>query len=174
MFVRLLQETLSDLRHATRMLWKRPGFSLIAALTIALGIGANTAIFSVINATLLRPLPYPHSEQLLMVWGTNPGGFGWRGKTGFSAPGFLDYQKQNQTFERMATFNSTDFTLVGNDNSERVRAGLAGDGFFDLLKVQPIIGRNIATQDCQTGNDHVVVLGHNLWQTRFGSDTTIV
>src|SRR6185436_14248787 len=98
--VRLLEESLQDLRFATRMLWKHRGFSLIAALTMALGIGVNTAIFSIVNATLLRPLPYPQSERLLMVWGTNPGGFGWRGKTGFSAPTFIDYQKQNQTFER--------------------------------------------------------------------------
>ncbi|HEV8366763.1 MAG TPA: ABC transporter permease [Pyrinomonadaceae bacterium] len=171
---RLLEESLQDLRYATRMLWKRPGFSLIASLTIALGIGANTAIFSVVNATLLRPLRYPQPEQLLMVWGTNPGGFGWRGKTGFSAPSFLDYQKQNQTFERMATFNSTDFTLVGNDNSQRVRAGIAGDGFFDVLKVQPILGRTVTAEDCQTGHDHVVVLSYVLWQQRFGSDTNIV
>jgi putative ABC transport system permease protein len=174
MFVRLLEESLQDLRYATRMLWKRPGFSLIAALTIALGIGANTAIFSVVNATLLRPLRYPQPEQLLMVWGTNPGGFGWRGKSGFSAPSFLDYQTQNQTFERMATFNSTDFTLVGNDNSERVRAGIAGDGFFDVLKVQPILGRTVTAEDCQTGHDHVVVLSYGLWQQHFGSDTNIV
>lgn len=174
MFVRPLEEFFQDLRYATRMVWKRPGFSLIAALTIALGIGANSAIFSVVNATLLRALPYPQPEQLLMVWGTNPGGFGWRGKTGFSAPSFLDYQKQHQTFERMATFNSTDFTLVGNDNSERVRAGIAGDGFFDVLKVQPILGRTVTAEDCQTGHDHVVVLSYGLWQQHFGSDANIV
>jgi putative ABC transport system permease protein len=172
--VRLLEEFLQDLRHATRILWKRPGFSLICALTIALGIGANTAIFSVLNATLLRPLPYQQSEQLLMVWGTNPGGFGWRGKTGFSAPSFFDYQNQNHTFERMATFTSTDFTLVGNESAERIRAGVAGDGFFDVLKVQPILGRVVTTEDCRTGQGHVVVLSYRLWQQRFGSDRNIV
>src|SRR5262245_34724236 len=158
----LLAECLQDLRYAIRMLWKRPGFTLIATLTIALGIGASTAIFSAVNATLLRPLPYQDSDHLLMVWGTNPGGFGWRGKSGFSAPSFLDYQKQNQTFERMAVFNSTDFTLVGNESSERIRAGMAGDGFFAVLRVQPIIGRNIAPEDCQAGHDHVVVLSYGL------------
>ncbi|HKE57715.1 MAG TPA: ABC transporter permease [Pyrinomonadaceae bacterium] len=170
----LLAECLQDLRYAIRMLWKRPGFTLIATLTIALGIGASTAIFSAVNATLLRPLPYQDSDHLLMVWGTNPGGFGWRGKSGFSAPSFLDYQKQNQTFERMAVFNSTDFTLVGNESSERIRAGMAGDGFFAVLRVQPIIGRNIAPEDCQAGHDHVVVLSYGLWQQHFGSDANIV
>ena len=172
--VRLFEECLQDLRCARRMLLKRPGFSFIAVLMIALGIGANTAIFSVVNATLLRPLPYQDAEQLLMVWGTNPGGFGWRGKTGFSAPSFLDYQKQNQTFERMAAFNSTDFTLLADDSSERVRAGIAGVGFFDVLKVQPILGRTFTAEDCQSGHDHVVVLSYGLWQHRFGSDANIV
>jgi putative ABC transport system permease protein len=174
MFVRPLEECLQDLRYATRTLWKRPGFSFIAALTIALGIGANTAIFSVVNATLLRSLPYQHSEQLLMVWGTNPGGFGWRGKSGFSASTFLDYQKQNQTFERMAAFNSTDFTLLANDSSQRVRAGIAGEGFFDVLKVQPILGRTFTVQDYQTGDDHVVMLSYGLWQQSYGADANIV
>src|SRR5262245_31898850 len=171
---RLEDEMFQDLRYGIRMLLNAPGFTLMAILTLSLGIGANTAIFSVVNATLLRPLPYQNPDQLVMVWGTNPGGFGWRGKTGFSAPSFIDYQAQNQSFERMETFNSTDFTLVGNDKSDRIRAGIASDGFFEVLKVQPILGRNIAQEDCQTGKDHVVVLSYGLWQQRFGSDANIV
>ena len=163
-----------DLRYGARMLLKHPGFTLIAILTLALGIGANTAIFSVINATLLRPLPYKNPDQIVMVWGTNPGGFGWRGKTGFSAPSFLDYQQQNQVFERMATFNDIDFTLVGTDNSERIHSGMVTAEFFDVLAVQPILGRTFVPEDSQTGRDHVVVLSYSLWQRRFGSDQHII
>jgi putative ABC transport system permease protein len=172
--VRILEEFLQDLRYSTRMLLKRPGFTLVAILTLGLGIGANTAIFSVVNATLLRPLPYKNPDRIVMVWGTNPGGFGWRGKTGFSAPGFLDYQQQNQVFERMATFNATDFTLVGSDNSERIRGGMVTAEFFDVLAVQPMLGRTFVPEDSQTGRNHVVVLSHGLWQRLFGSNQRII
>jgi len=172
--VRILEEFLQDLRFSARMLLKRPAFTLIAILTLALGIGANTAIFSVLNTTLLRPLPYKNPDQIVMAWGTNPGGFGWRGKTGFSAPSFLDYQQQNQVFERMATFNPTDFTLVGTDNSERIHGGMVTAEFFNVLAVQPILGRTFVSEDAQTGRDHVVVLNYSLWQRRFGSDRKII
>jgi putative ABC transport system permease protein len=172
--VRILEESLQDLRYSTRMLLKHRGFTLIAILTLALGIGANTAIFSVINATLLRPLPYKNPDQIVMVWGTNPGGFGWRGKTGFSAPSFLDYQQQNQVFERMATFNGVDFTLRGEDNSERIHSGMVTAEFFGLLAVQPILGRTFVAEDGQPGRDHVVVLSYGLWQRRFGSNQRII
>ena len=171
---RLIEELWQDIRYGARNLRKHRGFTLIAILTLALGIGANTAIFSVVNATLLRPLPYQNPDQIVMVWGTNPGGFGWRGKTGFSAPSFLDYQQQNQVFERMATFNGIDFTLVGTDNSERIHSGMVTAEFFDVLAVQPILGRTFVPEDSQTGRDHVVVLSYSLWQRRFGSDQHIV
>lgn len=172
--VRILEEFLQDLRYSARMLLKRPGFTLTAILTLALGIGANTAIFSVINATLLRALPYKNPDQIVMVWGTNPGGFGWRGKTGFSAPSFLDYQQQNHVFERMATFNGSDLTLVGTDNSERIRSGMVTAEFFNVLAIQPILGRTFVPEDSQTGRDHVVVLSYGLWQRRFGSNQRII
>jgi putative ABC transport system permease protein len=172
--INLVADLWQDLRLAARMLRKQPGFTLVAVLTLALGIGANTAIFSVINATLLRPLPYKNPDQIVMVWGTNPGGFGWRGKTGFSAPSFLDYQQQNQVFERMATFNAVDFTLVGGDDSERIRSGMVTAEFFDLLAVQPILGRTFVGEDTQPGRDHVVVLSYRLWEQRFGSNQRII
>src|SRR5437762_3742334 len=168
--VRLLEEFLRDLRYSARMLLKRPGFSLIAILTLALGIGANTAIFTVINATLLRPLSYKNPDQLVMVWGTNPGGFGWRGKSGFSAPSFLDYQQQTQVFERMATFNGIDLMLTGTDNAERIHGGAVTTEFFNLLAVQQILGRTFVAYDAQPGRNHQVVLTYGLWQRRFCSD----
>jgi putative ABC transport system permease protein len=165
---------LNDLRFAIRQLRKNPGFTAVAVLTLALGIGANTAIFSVMNATLLRQLSYKDPDRIVMLWGTNPGGFGWRGKTGFSAPSFLDYQQQNQVFERMATFNSVDFTLIGADSPEPVLGGMVAAEFFDVLAVQPIFGRLFLEEDTQTGRDHVAVLSYNLWQRRFGSDPHII
>src|SRR5262249_30497935 len=111
--LRFIETLMQDLRYGARMLMKNSGFTLVAVSTLALGIGANTAIFSVVNATLLRPLPYKDPDRIVMVWGTNPGGYGWRGKTGFSAPSFLDYQQRNQVFERMAAFLQDNFTLTG-------------------------------------------------------------
>jgi putative ABC transport system permease protein len=172
--VRVLEELLQDLRYSARVLLKHRSFTAIAVVTLALGIGANTAIFSVMNATLLRPLPYHNSDQIVMVWGTNPAGFGWRGKTGFSAPSFLDYQQQNQVFERMATFNGVDFTLAGADNAERLRSGMVTSEFFDLLAVQPVLGRKFLADEFQAGRNHVTVLSHGLWQRRYGSDRNIV
>jgi putative ABC transport system permease protein len=171
---RLEDEMFQDLRFGIRMLLKHKGYTAVAVLTLALGIGANTAIFSVVNATLLRPLPYKNPDQIVMVWGTNPGGFGWRGKSGFSAPSFLDYQQQNQVFERMATFNGVGFTLTGADNPEPIHGGMVTAEFFDVLAVQPILGRTFLPEEAQTGQDHVAVLNYNLWQRRFGSDPNII
>jgi predicted permease len=170
----LLETIWQDLCYGARMLLKQPGFTSVAVLTLALGIGANTAIFSVVNATLLRSLPYKNPDQIVMAWGTNPGGFGWRGKTGFSAPGFLDYQQQNQVFERMATFNGADFTLTDDDDPENIRGGLVTAEFFDVLAVQPILGRAFLPEDAQTGRNHVTMLTYNFWQRRFGSDPKLI
>jgi putative ABC transport system permease protein len=164
-----------DLRYGFRMLWKSPGFTFVALLTIALGIGANTAIFSVVNATLLLPLPYQDPNQIVLVWGTNPHGFGWHGKTGFSVANFLDYKEQNKVFEEMSAFLGTSgFTLTGTDHAEHIKGGSVTSDFFKVLKVQPILGRSLSPEDEQPGRDHVVLLSHGLWQRRFGSDQKIV
>jgi len=166
---------LQDIRYGFRMLWKSPGFTFVALLTLALGIGANTAIFSVVNATLLRPLPYEDPGRIVLVWGTNPRGYGWRGKTGFSAPNFQDYKAQNKVFEKMGAFiGSSGFTLTGTDAAEHVKSGNVTSDFFKVLKVQPILGRSLIPEDEQVGRDHVVVLSHRLWQRRFGADQNIV
>jgi putative ABC transport system permease protein len=172
--VSVIEECVQDLRYCTRMFAKHRGFTLIAILTLALGVGANTAIFSAINATLLRPLPYQNPDQIVMVWGTNPGGFGWHGKTGFSAPSFLDYQRQNQSFEHLAAFNGVDFTLVGDDDAEQIHSGMATTEFFKLLAVKPILGRTFVEEDSQPGRDHLVVLSYAFWQRRFGSNRRVI
>jgi putative ABC transport system permease protein len=166
---------LQDTRYGFRMLRKSPGFTFVALLTLALGIGANTAIFSVVNATLLRPLPYENPERIVLVWGTNPRGYGWRGKTGFSMPNFRDYKEQNKVFEEMGAFiGSSGFTLTGTDAAEHIKSGNVTSDFFKVLKVQPILGRSLIPEDEQVGRDHVVVLSHHLWQRRFGANQNIV
>jgi putative ABC transport system permease protein len=165
---------IQDLRYGIRMLLKSPGFTLIAIFTLALGIGANTVIFSVVNATLLRPPPYRKPEQLVMIWGTNPGGYGWRGKTGFSGPSFLDYQQRNQVFERMATFNGVGFALTGTAQPENLKAGLVTAEFFDVLGVQPILGRTFLPEETNAGREKVAILNYQLWQRRFFSDPGII
>src|SRR5262245_25359100 len=172
--MRFIEALVQDLRYGARMLMKNSGFTLVAVITLALGIGANTAIFSVVNATLLRPLPYKDPDRIVMVWGTNPGGYGWRGKTGFSAPSFLDYQQRNQVFERMAAFLRYDVTLTGTGNPEFIRAGVVTHEFFDVFAVQPILGRTILPQETQTDQERVAVLSYGLWRRRFGSDPSII
>ena len=163
-----------DLSYGLRLLRKDTVFTAVALLTLALGIGANTAIFSIVNATLLRPLSYPNPDQIVMVWGTNPGGFGWRGKTGFSALNFLDYQEQNQVFAHMGTFNGADFTLTGVDNPDRIRASRVTAEFFNVFEVKPMLGRTFLPEEDQAGQDRVVVLSYGLWQRRFGSDPNMI
>jgi len=172
--LRFIETLIQDLRYGARMLMKNSGFTLVAVSTLALGIGANTAIFSVVNATLLRPLPYKDPDRIVMVWGTNPGGYGWRGKTGFSAPSFLDYQQRNQVFERMAAFDRDNFTLTGTGDPEFIRAGVVTPEFFDVLAVQPILGRTFLPQEAQSGQERVAVLSYGLWSRRFGSDPSII
>src|SRR5262249_10440679 len=172
--LRFIETLMQDLRYGVRMLMKNSGFTFVAVSTLALGIGANTAIFSEVNATLLRPLPYKDPDRIVMVWGTNPGGYGWRGKTGFSAPSFLDYQQRNQVFECMAAFHRDNFTVTGTGNPEFIRAGVVTREFFDVLAVQRILGRTFLLQETQTGREHVAVLSYGLWQRRFGSDPSII
>src|SRR5215831_9616495 len=172
--LRFIETLIQDLRYGARMLMKNSGFTLVAVSTLALGIGANTAIFSEVNATLLRPLPYKDPDRIVMVWGTNPGGYGWRGKTGFSAPSFLDYQQRNQVFECMAAFHRDNFTLTGTGNPEFIRAGVVTREFFDVLAVQPILGRTFLLQETQTGQERVAVLSYGLWRRRFGLDPSII
>jgi putative ABC transport system permease protein len=170
-----MKTLLQDIRYGFRMLRKSPGFTFVALLTLALGIGANTAIFSVVNATLLRPLTYEDPNQIVLVWGTNPHGFGWRGKTGFSAPNYVDYKEQNKVFAEMGAFiGSSGFTLTGTDAAEHMTSGNVTSDFFKVLKVQPILGRSLIPEDEQVGRDHVVVLSHRLWQRRFGASPNIV
>jgi predicted permease len=158
-----------DLRYAVRVFTKNPAFTVVAMLTLAIGIGANTAIFSLVNAVLLRPLPYPDPQQLLMLWGTKGAG-----NTGFSDANFLDYQEQNHVFAHMATFGGGGVTLTGLTQPERIRAGYVTPEFFDLLQVHPTLGRSFVPEEGQAGRNCVVLLSHGIWERRFGADPGIV
>ena len=169
--VSALEVLRQDVRYGIRMLAKNPGFTLVATLTLAIGIGANTAIFSLVNAVLLRPLPYPNPAQLVMIFGTDQRG---AADYPFSDANFLDCQEQNHVFAHMATFGAAAATLTGIAQPVRLRAGYVTTEFFDLLQVRPILGRSFLTEEGHPGRDHVVILSYGAWRRRFGSDPGLV
>src|SRR5262245_58217005 len=146
---------MSDLKYAIRTLVKTPGFTAIALLTMALGIGANAAIFSVVNAVLWRPLPYPHAERLMMVWIYNP-------RQGFdkdvaSYPTFSDWQSQSRRFERLAAYFGASLSLTGAGDPAQLRGARVTASFFPALDVQPALGRWFTEQDTAPGRERAVI-----------------
>jgi predicted permease len=164
-----------DLRYNLRVLLKSPGFAAVAVIVLALGIGANTAIFSVVNAVLLRPLPYQDPGRLVQVWHVPPAK-SFPGMTRFSvsAANYLDWRDQNHVFDQLATYNYSTLNLSGKGQPESVRSGVVSPNFFSLLQVQPLLGRAIAPGEGQLGHANVLVLGHAFWRDHFGSDPGIV
>jgi putative ABC transport system permease protein len=162
---------MQDLKYGMRVLRKNPGFAAAAMLVLALGIGANTAIFSVVNAVLLRPLPLPEPERLMLVWHVPPAK-SFPGVTRFSVSpaNYLDWQKQNHVFEKMAAFGRPSMNLTGGEQPESLTAGAATADFFGLMKATPILGRTFAAEEDQPGHDKVVVLSNAFWQSHFGSN----
>jgi putative ABC transport system permease protein len=155
------------------MLIKNRGFTAVAVIAIALGVGANTAIFSVVNAVLLRPLPFDEAERLLGVSATFPGSKGQG--LGFSTyPNFADWRDQSQSFEQMAAFRNRGLALTGVEEPERIGGARVSSGFFPLLRVQPILGRTFLPAEDKPGSERTVVLSHTLWQRRFGSDPAAI
>ncbi len=163
-----------DLRVASRTLRKSPGFTVVAVLTLALGIGVNTAIFSALNATIFHPLAYENPEQLVMVWGVEPKGCCRHGGMVFSSPNFLDFKDQNRVFEKMAAFDGTEFTITSLENPQRIHAGRVTADFFTLLRARPMLGRTFLPGENEPGRDHAVVLSYGIWQRRFGSNSNVV
>lgn len=164
-----------DLRYGLRMLRRNPLFTLIAVCTLALGIGANTTIFSVVNAVLLRPLPYRDAEQLVMVWHRNMNQRGPQaGHFELSPANFLDLQKQNQSFAQIAAFVNHDFNLTGGREPERVKGWQTSAALFDLLGVAPFLGRGFTSNDDRDGADPVVVISYGFWQRHFGGQANAV
>ena len=168
---RLEDEMFQDLRYGARMLRKQPGFTLIAVLTLALGIGATTALFTVVNAALLRWLPYREPDRLVHLWELTPQKNFPRREASY--PDFLDW-RQNQAFEGVAAYAGGGFTLTGRDATERIQGGRVSASFFSVLGVEPLIGRAFNEGEDQPGAANVVLLTYGLWQRRFGGDSKIV
>jgi putative ABC transport system permease protein len=161
-----LERFTQDLRYGLRLLRRSPGFSIVAILTLALGIGANTAIFSVVNAFLLRPLPFADSSRLMRVWPTNG--------SITSYPNFLDWKTQNRSFERMEVYVPRSFNITGGDRPQHVQGLRTSGGLLQLLQVNPIHGRTFVPDEIQPGGDHVVLLSEGLWQSRFARDPGVL
>ena len=161
---------IKDIRYGIRSLFKRPSLTALAIVTLALGIGANTVMFGVINAVILRPLPYKEPDRLV-----------WMNETGpevanrwVSYPNFLDWQARNTTFEAMSTFRGLSMTMVGTDQPLELNARLVGADYFKVMGVAPLLGRSFTADDDKVGASPVGILSHGFWQSQFAGDPNIV
>lgn len=163
---------LQDLRYSLRVLLKRPIFTLTVGITLALGIGVNIAMFSVLDAILLRNLPFEKQDQLVTLWSTNP----QKGinQLQVSEADFADWQTSNTVFEQMALYDSDSQVLTGNGDPERVQGAKVSANLFSLLGVQPILGRAFLPEEGKPGGEHVVILSNGLWHRRFNSDASVI
>ncbi len=164
-----MRNFIQDLRYGIRMMMKRPGFTLVAALTLALGIGANTAIFSAVNAVLLKPLPFPESQQLVDLSETFPNGYG-----SVSVPTLEDWKSQNTVFAGISVYLFTSFNLEGGDTPQRIPGINVSTNYFDVLGVKPALGRAFLPGEDVAGHEHVVVIGNDLWRRNFAANPNIV
>src|SRR5215213_9366582 len=159
-----------DLNYGVRMLLKHPGVTAIAVLTLALGIGANTAIFSVVNAVLLNPLPYRQPDRLISLWENVPAHGRWR-----AAPAnFIDWKKQNTVFEDVAAFGASSLTLTGDGEPEQLVGARVSSGYFAVVGVDPVLGRAFLPEEHERGKGQVVILGNSFWQRRYAGDKNII
>ncbi|HEV8430300.1 MAG TPA: ABC transporter permease [Pyrinomonadaceae bacterium] len=164
-----METIIKDIRYGIRGLSKRPGFTTVAVLTLALGIGANSAIFSVLNAVLLRPLPYADPDRIVRIDETEG-----KGGMGVSPPNLLDFQQQNQTFESVAGYSGGSFILTGEGEPLRVQSCAISAELFSVLGVKPLIGRSFSAEDERAGQDSVALISYGLWQRRFGGDHALL
>lgn len=161
-----------DLRYGIRMLVNNRGFTAVAVISLALGIGANTAIFSVVNAILLKTLPFKDPNRIVLVWGSVPSE--GRDRSQVSATDVADWRSQNSVFEDVATYQSYRPVISGIGDADRVSGMGVGDGYFKIIGVDPILGRDFTTEEQIDGKDQVIILGYGLWQSGFGSDPNVV
>src|SRR5215208_1246535 len=161
-----------DVRFGVRMLRKRPGFTAVAVLTLALGIGANTAIFSLVNAVLLKPLPFPEPERLVMLW-EDATRIGFPRNTPAPA-NYVDWKTQTQSFQGMAATMYASFNLTGYGEPQKVDANAVTADLFGILGVRPALGRGFTAEEEKPGSDKVVILSHGLWRGTFGGEPSVV
>jgi len=169
----LIESLLQDIRYGIRTLGKNPGFTAVAVLTLALGIGANTAIFSVVENVLLRPLPYPQPGDLVQIWNTYPP---QAPRAGLSPGDYADWRQQNASFSEMGGYAhiSQGFNLTGEGEPQRVLGSYASAGLFPLLGIHLAAGHYFVEEEDRAGSSPVVILSHHLWQSRFGGDPAVV
>jgi putative ABC transport system permease protein len=163
---------LQDLRYGIRMLFKSPAVTCVAVISLALGIGANTAIFSVVNAILLKSLPYTDPDRIVLAWGNMPSENSNRSQV--SATDVADWRSQNSVFEDVTTYQSYRPIMSGIGEAERIPGMGVGDGYFKIMRIEPILGRAFTSEEQIDGQDMVVILSYGLWQHRFGGDPNVV
>ncbi len=166
------EDFLQDVKYGVRTLLKNPGFAVLAVLTLGLGIGANTAIFSVINGVLLKPLPYENGNRLVLIRQSAPGLN--QQNVGVSIKELYDYRQQLASFDGLVEFHQMNFDLLRRGEPDRVAAGVVSPNFFDVLGIQPLVGRGFVATDDDEDAPAVLVLGHSYWQSRFGGDRAII
>src|SRR6185369_3343403 len=168
-----MDSLIKDIRYGFRSLLKRPAFTAIALVALALGIGANTAIFSLVNAVVLRPLPFSQPDRLVWVWGNIRNG---GNRASISPPDFLDYREKNKAFENFAASFSMPLAvnITGAGDPERLNGSAVTGNYFQTFGVTPLLGRGFTLENEKTGQDNVAVISHELWQRRFGGDPEIV
>ncbi|HKQ91433.1 MAG TPA: ABC transporter permease, partial [Blastocatellia bacterium] len=165
-----MQTLLHDLRYGLRMLAKKPGFTVVAVFTLALGIGANSAIFSVVNGVLLRPMQLEDPDRLIKIWEKLPAG----GQGTASAPNLKDWREQNTVFNGIAAYQFSSLNLRGQESPERLSGATVSPNFFDVVGVRPQLGRAFQTGEDEAGRNRVALLSHRLWQRVFGGDAGVV
>src|SRR5262245_42372190 len=170
-----MEAFLQELRYCVRVLRTKPGFTIAAVITLALGIGANTAIFSVVNAVLLRPLPFREPDRLMLLWQTDPRATA--PQLPFSFPNFTDLKEQSQVFEDVAAwtaYTDTRFNFVGSGEPEQLQGARISQNFLPTLGIEPALGRNFAEEEDQENGPYAVIIAYDLWQRRLGGDSNIV
>src|SRR5262245_12155708 len=170
----MLDDLVRDVRYAARSLARSPMFSTVAVFTLALGIGANTAIFSLLDATLLRPLPYPAVDRIVLVWGRFTGIGLPHDRNWVSAPEFKDFEAGNRSFAALAAIDTDSYNVTAGTTPIHMQGAAVSPAFFDVLGVRPAIGRPFTAHEAQPGHDRVVLLSHALWRTAFGADPSVM
>ena len=161
-------ELVQDVRYGARTLLKRPGYATLAVFTLGLGIGANTAIFSVINGVLLKPLPYGHGDRLAVVRQSAP--LTGQAQMGVAVAEYYDYRAQAKVFDGLVEYHQMNFDLLNRGEPDRVDAGVVSHNFFDLLGIAPILGRSFVKADDEPGAEAVLILSYRYWRQKFGAD----